>query len=98
LTAPLPGGSVQPKTPTLCQSDEKPRLPHFAPKELQIVEMVTAGYKNRDVARMVGTTEQTIKNYLKVIYDKTGVDSRLQLALWWMTKKPQYIAAGIIAG
>ena len=98
-----PGGSVQPvklqpvKGPTLCQSDAKPWLPEFTARQFQIIDLVTQGMKNRDIGERVGTTEQVVKNYLRAIYDKTGMDSRVQLALWWMTKKPAYVAAGIIA-
>ena len=31
---------------------------------------------------MVGTTEQVIKNYLRTTFDKLGVWSRLELALY----------------
>jgi len=31
----------------------------------------------------MGTTEQMVKNHLRVIFDKTGMDSRLELALWF---------------
>jgi DNA-binding NarL/FixJ family response regulator len=30
----------------------------------------------------LGTTEQVIKNYLRSVYDKTGVSDRLELALF----------------
>ncbi len=51
-------------------------------KELLIVSCVTQGMKNKEIAQEVGTTEQVVKNYLRKIYDKLGVNDRLELALY----------------
>lgn len=54
----------------------------LTPKELQIVALIVQGCKNKDIAVRLGTKEQVIKNYLRSIYDKTGVSDRLELALF----------------
>jgi DNA-binding NarL/FixJ family response regulator len=51
-------------------------------KELQIIALVVQGYKNKDIAEELNNTEQVIKNYLRTIFDKTGVSDRLELALF----------------
>ena len=51
-------------------------------KELQIVACILRGYKNREIALELGTTEQVVKNYLRSVFDKTGVSDRLELALF----------------
>lgn len=51
-------------------------------KEMMIISGVTQGLKNKDIAREVGTTEQVVKNYLRTAFDKLGVWSRLELALY----------------
>ena len=51
-------------------------------KELRIVAAVVRGYKNREIAMQLCTTEQVIKNALRVIFDKIGVSDRLELALF----------------
>jgi DNA-binding NarL/FixJ family response regulator len=51
-------------------------------KELRIVAMIVQGYKNKEIASQLGTTEQVIKNYLRNVYDKIGVSDRLELALF----------------
>jgi DNA-binding NarL/FixJ family response regulator len=53
-------------------------------KELLIISGVTQGMKNKEIAADVGTTEQVVKNYLRKIYDKLGVNDRLELALYCM--------------
>jgi DNA-binding NarL/FixJ family response regulator len=55
------------------------RLNH---RELQIVGYIVRGCKNREIADEIGTKEQVVKNYLRTIYDKTGVSDRLELALF----------------
>ncbi|HUZ04449.1 MAG TPA: response regulator transcription factor [Acidobacteriaceae bacterium] len=54
----------------------------LTPKEMKIVALIVQGYKNKEIAIQLGTTEQVIKNYLRNIYDKTGVSDRLELALF----------------
>lgn len=56
-------------------------------KELKIVALILQGYKNRDIAEELHNSEQVIKNYLRSIFDKTGVSDRLELALFAMHHK-----------
>jgi DNA-binding CsgD family transcriptional regulator len=49
---------------------------------MRIVALIVQGCKNREIATRLKTTEQVIKNYLRSIYDKTGVSDRLELALF----------------
>ncbi len=59
----------------------------LTPKELKIVGLILKGYKNRDIAEELHNSEQVIKNYLRSIFDKTGVSDRLELALFAMHHK-----------
>jgi DNA-binding NarL/FixJ family response regulator len=54
----------------------------LTPKEMRIVALIVQGCKNREIATRLHTTEQVIKNYLRSVYDKTGVSDRLELALF----------------
>jgi DNA-binding NarL/FixJ family response regulator len=60
--------------------------------ESRVIELVAQGFKNRDVARQIGTTEYVVKNYLRAIYDKLGLWNRVELALWYEARK--YEASG----
>jgi len=51
-------------------------------KELRIVSLIVQGYRNKEIASQLGTTEQVVKNYLRNVYDKSGVTDRLELALF----------------
>jgi DNA-binding NarL/FixJ family response regulator len=51
---------------------------------MKVVALLVQGCKNKEIALRLGTTEPVIKNYLRSIYDKTGVSDRLELALFTM--------------
>lgn len=51
-------------------------------KEVQVSLLVWEGLTNREIAKIIGTTEQVVKNYLRNTFDKLGVWSRLELALY----------------
>lgn len=65
-------------------------------KEMKIVALITQGCKNKEIALRLGTTEQVVKNYLRSIYDKTGVSDRLELALFTMHHKMLAQAAAAV--
>jgi DNA-binding NarL/FixJ family response regulator len=51
-------------------------------KEMQVAGLVWEGLTNREIARAIGTTEQVVKNYLRNTFDKLGVWSRMELAIY----------------
>jgi DNA-binding NarL/FixJ family response regulator len=51
-------------------------------RELRIIAAIVQGYKNREIADQLATSEQVIKNALRTIFDKIGVSDRLELALF----------------
>ena len=54
-------------------------------RELRIIELVAEGLKNREIGERLGISSKVVKNYLGKIYDKVGVNKRVQLALWYET-------------
>lgn len=54
----------------------------LTPREREIIAAVSAGYSNKDAGRKFSITERTVKHHLTNIYDKIGVSSRLELALF----------------
>jgi len=59
-----------------------PRISRLTPRELEIISAIVAGYNNRDIAQKFAISEQTVKRHLTNIFDKLGVSSRLELALF----------------
>ena len=56
-------------------------------REYRVIELVAEGLKNKEVAEAIGTTEHVVKNYLRVIYDKLGLWNRVELALWFESRR-----------
>jgi len=77
----LPPQLMQPDSPEEDMVGTRVR-DRLTPKEMRIVALIVQGCKNREIATRLRTTEQVIKNYLRSIYDKTGVSDRLELALF----------------
>jgi len=77
----LPPQLMQPDSPEEDMVGTRVR-DRLTPKEMRIVALIVQGCKNREIALRLKTTEQVIKNYLRSIYDKTGVGDRLELALF----------------
>jgi DNA-binding NarL/FixJ family response regulator len=51
-------------------------------KEIDVANQVWQGLTNREIGRLMGTSEQVIKNHLRSTFDKLGVWSRLELAMY----------------
>jgi DNA-binding NarL/FixJ family response regulator len=77
---------------TLMQSihDEARRPPEtfgLTPRELEMVSAVVAGYPNKEIARYFKICEYTVKHHLFNIFDKLGVSTRLELALFAVNQR-----------
>ena len=70
---------------TLVQSsgeDARQKKFGLTPRELEIVSAVVAGYANKEIAEYFKISEDTVKHHLSNIFDKLGVSTRLELALF----------------
>jgi DNA-binding NarL/FixJ family response regulator len=60
------------------------RLAEFVPRldltarELEVLQLTAKGLRNRDIARIIGRTEETVKVHLKHIMAKLGVEQRTE--------------------
>lgn len=54
----------------------------LTPRELEVVGCIVEGCSNRDIAKQFAISEETVKRHLSNIFDKTGVSTRLELALF----------------
>ncbi len=57
-------------------------------REAEVAQLVGEGHTNRHIADRLGISEQTVKNHLTAVYDKTGAASRVQLALRQIRREP----------
>ncbi|HWB85049.1 MAG TPA: response regulator transcription factor [Bryobacteraceae bacterium] len=56
-------------------------------RELQVMELVERGMKNKDIAASLGIRTGTVKIHLKHIFEKTGIHGRYGLALSGLKEK-----------
>lgn len=63
---------------------ERPSRERFGvtARELEITSAVVEGLSNREIARKLGLSEDTVKHHLTNVFDKTGASNRLELALF----------------
>ncbi len=55
-------------------------------RELEIVEMVAAGMRNKEIGERLCIAEGTVKIHLHNIFEKVGVSSRVELSLFAQNK------------
>jgi len=64
-------------------SGEKPQRNYgLTKREMEILSTIVAGLSNKEIARRFSLSEDTVKHHLTNIFDKVGVASRLELALF----------------
>jgi DNA-binding NarL/FixJ family response regulator len=56
------------------------------PKAHSIAALVAQGLKNNEVARVLGTTEGVVKNYLRTLFDRSGMSNRTEFCAWWSAR------------
>jgi len=56
-------------------------------RELQVMELVERGFKNKDIGESLGIRTGTVKIHLKHIFEKTGIRGRYGLALSGLKEK-----------
>jgi DNA-binding NarL/FixJ family response regulator len=59
---------------------EDKRLASLTPQERRILELITEGHTNRQIADEMILAEKTVKNYISNVLAKLGVERRTQAA------------------
>ena len=65
-------------------------------REEDLVRLVADGLGNRDIARQLDLSENTVKNYLFHVFDKLGISNRVELVLYALSnsKRPPMSVPG----
>lgn len=58
----------------------------LSPREMEILEHVTYGKSNKEIAYELGISHQTVKNHMTAILRKLGVDDRTQAAVFALSR------------
>ena len=59
----------------------------LTPREVDVVHLLAEGMSTREISLKLMLTEHTVRNYLSSIYDKLGVSTRVELALYAITRE-----------
>jgi len=54
----------------------------LSPREIEIVQLLISGLRNKEIGKKLFITEGTVKAHLHKIYAKLDIDSRLQLTVY----------------
>jgi DNA-binding NarL/FixJ family response regulator len=84
ITEPSPHGNLASALAVAAAGAPKPDRFGLSKKELEILELVTRGSSNAQIARALWVSEQTVKFHLSRIYKKLGVSSRTEAA--WVAR------------
>jgi len=63
-------------------SNEKAKSYGLTRREIEILGTIVSGLSNKEIAQKFSLSEDTVKHHLTNIFDKVGVSSRLELALF----------------
>lgn len=65
-------------------------------RELQVVNLVSQGKANKEIAFLLILSEGTVKEYINRIFKKVGVGNRTELAVWSISQQSQAKTKGEI--
>jgi DNA-binding CsgD family transcriptional regulator len=56
-------------------------------RELEVMSLIAGGHTNGEIAALLFLAEKTVKNHVRRIYSKLGVDSRRAAIAHWMAAR-----------
>jgi DNA-binding NarL/FixJ family response regulator len=59
-------------------------LSELTPRELEILQLILAGYPNKAIAAEIFISEKTVEFHLEWIYTKIGMRTRVMAGIWAM--------------
>jgi DNA-binding NarL/FixJ family response regulator len=62
-------------------------MTRLTPREAEVVHFLADGLSTREIGNKLALSEHTVRNYLSSIYDKLGVSSRVELALYAVARE-----------
>jgi len=64
----------------------------LSPREQEVMRWIVQGLSNREIAKELGISENTVKNYVYRIFDKLGVSNRAEAAMYAAAQRPSVTA------
>jgi DNA-binding CsgD family transcriptional regulator len=60
-------------------------------REFEIIEKLSGGMQNKELADTFGLCINTIKSHLQNIYNKIGVENRTEATVWYLKSSDKYV-------
>src|SRR5918995_1274260 len=70
-------------------SEEKPQVPtpRLTDREMEVLRLVAQGMNNRDIAKTLFISENTVKNHIRNILEKLHLHSRMEAVVYAVREK-----------
>lgn len=59
----------------------------FTKREIEIINFITNGMTNREIAAAAGVSPSTVKTIMRNIFNKTGVRNKMELVIMFLNEK-----------
>lgn len=56
----------------------------FSEREMEIMQLIAEGLSNREIAQKLFISEGTVANYITSLFNKTGLEHRTQIAIYYI--------------
>ncbi len=71
------------------KGQERRQMVRLSQRETEVLELIASGYVNKEIADKLSLTIQTVRSYLKTIYEKLHVHSRAEAVVKYMKRPGQ---------
>jgi DNA-binding NarL/FixJ family response regulator len=67
---------------TLAEETREPIFAPLSPREIEILEQISRGNSNKQIARILAISDQTVKNHITSILKKLAVNDRTEAVVY----------------
>lgn len=69
------------------QSSKIQGVPHLSPREQQVLDLLSQGCSNKEIAERLGIAAPTVSQYVHALFFKLGVNNRTKIAVWVVQRR-----------
>jgi DNA-binding CsgD family transcriptional regulator len=70
----------------------------LSPRETEVADLVAEGLNRKEIASQLGISVHTVKNTLRNIFAKIGVNSCVKVAIWSLSQPMNLQTAPLVRG
>lgn len=61
--------------------------PYLTQRELQVIEWIVAGKRNRDIGKILECSPRTVQTHVQHILEKLHLETRTEVCVWWYERR-----------